>query len=110
MIFKLPRSHGAGEVERRDMLTVPLLPLRDIVIFPHMVVRHFLPMSQFFQVEAEEVPESWEITPETEALRRAVTAAFETYAKLNKKVPQEALQTVTALEDPGRLADIVSGR
>jgi ATP-dependent Lon protease len=36
-------------------------------------------------------------------------AGFETYAKLNKKVPQEALQAVTGIDDPGRLADIISG-
>ena len=72
-------------------------------------VRQFLPMSQFFQVEAEELLETWEITPETEAVRRTTIAGFETYAKLNKKVPQEALQTVVGLDDPGRLADIISG-
>jgi ATP-dependent Lon protease len=182
MIFRLPKSRGAGEGEKRSMLTIPMLPLRDIVIFPHMVVplfigrersihaleyamgqekyillctqkdprkdepresevhrvgtlasilqllrlpdgtvkvlvegkgravvRQYLSMTQFFQVEAEELQESWEITHETEALRRSVVTAFETYAKLNKKVPQEALQTVTGLDDPGRLADIVSG-
>jgi len=33
--------------------------------------------------------------------------AFETYCKLNKKVPQEALQAVVNMEDPGRLADTI---
>jgi ATP-dependent Lon protease len=72
-------------------------------------VRQFLANPQFFQVEAEEIPESWEVTPETEALRRAVVAAFETYAKLNKKVPQEALQALSGLDEPARLADSVAG-
>jgi len=182
MIFKLPRTRGAGESDRQNNMTVPMLPLRDIVIFPHMVVplfigrersihaleyamgqekyillcsqkdprkdepresevhrvgtlaailqllrlpdgtvkvlvegkgrasvRQYLPISQFFQVEAEELPETWEITSETEALRRTASTGFETYAKLNKKVPQEALQNVQGLEDPGRLADIIAG-
>src|SRR4030043_999173 len=42
MIFRLPKSRGAGEGEKRSMLTIPMLPLRDIVIFPHMVVPLFI--------------------------------------------------------------------
>ena len=182
MIFRMPKSRGPGEVDRRNFVTAPMLPLRDIVIFPHMVVplfigrersihaleyamgqekhillctqkdprkdepresevhklgtlaailqllrlpdgtvkvlvegkgraivRQFLQTSQFFQVEAEELQEFWEITSETEALRRAAVAAFETYAKLNKKVPQEAQQSLVGLEDPGRMADLMAG-
>jgi ATP-dependent Lon protease len=182
MIFRLNRSRLPGEEDKKVVVTVPMLPLRDIVIFPNMVVplfigrersihaleyamgqekyillctqkdprkdepreteiyrvgtlaailqllrlpdgtvkvliegkgraqvRQFLPNAQFFQVEVEELPESEEITHETEALRRTAIAAFETYAKLNKKVPQEALQTVANLESPGTLADIISG-
>jgi ATP-dependent Lon protease len=73
------------------------------------IVRQFLPISQFFQVEAEELPESWEVTSETEALRRTATSGFETYAKLNKKVPQEAMQSLAGLDDPGRLSDTIAG-
>ena len=182
MIFRIPKNRMPGETDRRHQVTVPMLPLRDIVIFPHMVVplfigrersihaleyamglekhillctqkdprkdepretevyklgtlasilqllrlpdgtvkvlvegkgraiiRQFLPSSQFFQVEAEELHEFWEITPETEALHRTAVAGFETYAKLNKKVPQEALQNLTGLDDPGRLADLIAG-
>jgi len=63
----------------------------------------------FFQVEVEELLETWEHTAELEALRRSVIAAFETYAKLNKKVPQEAFQTVAGVDDPSRLADTIAG-
>jgi ATP-dependent Lon protease len=72
-------------------------------------IRQYQPNANFFQVEAEEMPETWEYSSETEALRRAAVTGFETYAKLNKKVPQEALQAVTGIDDPGRLADILSG-
>ncbi|MDI6852783.1 MAG: endopeptidase La [Deltaproteobacteria bacterium] len=179
MIFRLNRR--GGEEGTRRVQTVTLLPLRDIVVFPHMVaplfigreksiaaleyamgqekyvllctqrdarrddpkeneiyrigtlasilqmlrlpdgtvkvliegkyraqVRHFLPNPHFFQVEAEELPEIWEYSPELEAMRRSAVDAFETYCKLNKKVPQEALQTVTALEEPTRLADTIA--
>ena len=182
MIFRLPKSRIPGEPDRRHIVTVPMLPLRDIVIFPHMVVplfigrersihaleyamgqekhillctqkdprkdeprenevhrlgtlaailqllrlpdgtvkvlvegktravvRQFLLSSQFFQVEAEEIFEYWEVNSETEALRRAAVTAFEIYGKLNKKVPQEATQNLASLDDPGRLADLIAG-
>ena len=41
MIFRLPKNRG-GEGEKRNLVTVPMLPLRDIVIFPHMVVPLFI--------------------------------------------------------------------
>jgi ATP-dependent Lon protease len=180
MIFRINRRSGEEGTNRIQM--VPLLPLRDIVVFPHMVaplfigreksiaaleyamgqdkyvllctqkdarrdepkeaeiyrigtlaailqmlrlpdgtvkvliegkyraqVRQFLPSSHFFQVEVEEIPEIWDSSAELEAMRRSAVDAFETYCKLNKKVPQEALQTVVGLEDPTRLADIVAG-
>ncbi len=39
MIFRNPRS---GETERGGRNIVPLLPLRDIIVFPHMVVPLFV--------------------------------------------------------------------
>jgi ATP-dependent Lon protease len=69
----------------------------------------YLANPYFFQVEVEELEESWEPTPELEALRRSVVASFETYTKLNKKVSQEAFQTVTAIDDPSRMADTIAG-
>jgi len=181
MIFRLNRSKGGEEEERRHHM-VPLLPLRDIVVFPTMVVPLFIgreksiaalehAMGQekfvllctqkdarrdepkeaeihrvgtlatilqmlrlpdgtvkvlvegkyrgkilqylanpyFFQVEVEELLEIWEPTPELEALRRSVVGSFETYTKLNKKVSQEAFQTVATIDEPSRLADTIAG-
>ena len=182
MIFRLNKTRPSGEGEKKNMVTVPMLPLRDIVVFPHMVVplfigrersisaleyamgqekyillctqkdprrdepresdifrvgtlaailqllrlpdgtvkvliegkeraqiRQYLANPHFYQVEAEELPDTWVHNPEIEAMRRAAIVSFETYAKLNKKVPQEVVQTVAGLEDPGRLADTVAG-
>ena len=41
MIFRLNRPRPGEEGSRR-VQTVPLLPLRDIVVFPHMVVPLFI--------------------------------------------------------------------
>src|SRR3546814_10405481 len=45
---------------------------------------------------------------ESEALRRTVVAQFEQYVKLNKKIPQEILTSLTGIDDAGRLADTIS--
>ncbi|MGQ9688471.1 MAG: endopeptidase La [Desulfobaccales bacterium] len=72
-------------------------------------VLQYLANPYFFQVEAEELLETWEPSAELEALRRSVVSSFETYTKLNKKVSQEAFQTVAAIDDPSRLADTIAG-
>ncbi|MFW6127329.1 MAG: LON peptidase substrate-binding domain-containing protein, partial [Thermodesulfobacteriota bacterium] len=69
----------------------------------------YLANPYFFQVEVEELLEIWEPTPELEALRRSVVGSFETYTKLNKKVSQEAFQTVVTIDEPSRLADTIAG-
>ena len=40
---------------------------------------------------------------------RAVHATFETYVKLNKRIPPEMLISVQTIEDPGQLADTIVG-
>ena len=45
---------------------------------------------------------------ESEALRRAVVAQFEQYVKLNKKIPQEILTSLSGIDDAGRLADTIA--
>lgn len=48
------------------------------------------------------------VESEAEALRRTVVAQFEAYVKLNKKIPQEILSSLTSIDDAGRLADTIS--
>ena len=45
---------------------------------------------------------------EVEALRRAIVAQFETYVKLNKKIPPEILTSLAGIDNPGRLADTIA--
>ncbi|MDD3580335.1 MAG: endopeptidase La [Desulfobacca sp.] len=178
MIFKLNRPKSTADAKGKLFSTVPLLPLRDIVVFPHMVVplfigrersilalenamsqespvilsaqkdarkdepgepdiyrfgtvgqvlqllrlpdgtvkaliegkgratiRQYLPNANFYLVEIEEIIEPYEYSVEAEALIRTAVGAFENYAKLNKKIPQEVLQAVGSIEEPGRLSD-----
>ena len=45
---------------------------------------------------------------EVEALRRSLLSQFESYVKLHKNVPPEALAGVSGLDDTGRLADTIA--
>ena len=65
----------------------------------------------FFSAEFEPVSEEVrkEATDdEMEALRRSLLTQFESYVKLHKNVPPEALAGVSGLSDSGRLADTVA--
>jgi len=164
-----------------DPVTLPLLPLRDVVVFPHMVIPLFVgrpksikaleaamesgrqimlvaqksagkdePKSDdMFEIgcvssilqllklpdgtvkvlveglqraqtlsisesddhfvgEVRPVQPDTASSPETEALRRAVTQQFDQYVKLNKKIPPEILTSISGIDDAGRLADTIS--
>ncbi|MFN4264403.1 MAG: endopeptidase La [Aquabacterium sp.] len=164
-----------------EPISLPLLPLRDVVVFPHMVIPLFVgrPKSikaleaameagrqimlvaqkaagkdepkaedmfdigcvssilqmlklpdgtvkvlvegvqrantksiddsgEFFTAEVVPVQPEGQVTPEIEALRRAVTQQFDQYVKLNKKIPPEILTSISGIDDPGRLADTIA--
>jgi ATP-dependent Lon protease len=164
-----------------DPINLPLLPLRDVVVFPHMVIPLFVgrPKSikaleaameagrqimlvaqkaagkdepkaddmfdvgcvssilqmlklpdgtvkvlvegiqrantlkitdngEHFVADVEPVPPESQATPEIEALRRAVTQQFDSYVKLNKKIPPEILTSIAGIDDPGRLGDTIA--
>jgi ATP-dependent Lon protease len=71
-------------------------------------IRRFILNEDYFLVEAEEIDEWVEVTPEVEALMRGVNSSFESYVKLNKKIPPEILMPLAAIEDPSRLADTIA--
>ncbi len=166
--------------KKSSRLQVPLLPLRDVIIFPHMVVplfvgreksinaleeavnkkselflvaqkqagtvnpsekdiytvgtigtilqilklpdntvkvlvegkkraeiKNFIPNDRFMKVEIEELQDHVNMTVELEALIRSLKTTFESYVKLNKRIPPEMLMSIQTVEDPSRLADII---
>jgi len=178
-MFYKEEEHGKPR-SKTGLKTVPLLPLRDIVIFPYMVVPLFvgreksinaleeamssdkgillsaqksakandptpddiysvgtlstiiqllrlpdgtvkvlvegkrrariiryLPRIDFYMVEVEEIEEKPEAGIETEALIRSINSTFETYVKLNKKIPPDMLVSVSGIDEPSRLADTI---
>lgn len=48
------------------------------------------------------------ITEEMEALSRAVITQFESYVKLNKKIPPEVIVSVNQIEEPSKMADTIA--
>ncbi len=71
-------------------------------------VKGFSPRTDFFQVMIEPISEQAGAPQEIEALVRSVKANFESYIKLNKKVPAETLASVAQIDDPAKLADTVA--
>jgi len=47
-------------------------------------------------------------TPEIEALMRTLVSEFEQYVRISKKIPPETVVSVVAIEEPGRLSDVVA--
>jgi len=68
----------------------------------------FTDNSAFFEATAVTQIERDGDDRELEALSRSVTAQFEQYLKLNKKIPPEVLVSVNQIDDPAKLADIVA--
>ncbi|MCX7978757.1 MAG: endopeptidase La, partial [Bdellovibrionaceae bacterium] len=58
-------------------------------------------------VKVEEVEEAIDNPIEAQALVRSVKSTFETYVKLNKRIPPEILMRVSTIEDPSELSDII---
>jgi ATP-dependent Lon protease len=71
------------------------------------VIKSFGGTEDFFEVEVDEVEEVHGDESEMEALLRSVNTAFESYVKLNKKIPPEMAGTVAAIDEPSRLADTI---
>ncbi len=71
-------------------------------------IKRFLPNEQFFQVEAELLPDEVGENEELEGLVRSVSTQFENYLKLNKKIPPESQAEVQQITDPSKLADVIA--
>ncbi len=176
------KSEDGGDASG-DVATLPLLPLRDIVVFPYMVIplfvgrnrsiaalqeamssdkeiflaaqrsaktndpaeedifdvgtaalvmqmlrlpdgtvkvlvegkkrariRRFADTNDFYRVELEALEGSVQDKTGIEALMRSIKAAFEAYAKLEKRIPPEMLLTISNISQPGKLADVLAAQ
>jgi len=70
-------------------------------------IRDYVSQEPCFQAEVEVIEDTADKSVEAEALMRTVHTTFESFVKLNKKVPPEVLMSVASIDDPSRLADSV---
>jgi ATP-dependent Lon protease len=70
-------------------------------------IKNFVPNENFFIVQTEEIADDGENQVEAQALVRSVKSTFETYVKLNKRIPPEILMRVSSIENASELADII---
>ncbi len=70
-------------------------------------IKGFVPNEGHFVVNCEMIDEDVDNQTEASALVRSVKSTFETYVKLNKRIPPEILMRVSSIESAGELADII---
>jgi ATP-dependent Lon protease len=70
-------------------------------------IERFVEKDSIFRVEGHVLAELMPSRVEAEAFMRNVKTSFEAYVKLNKRVPPELLMSVTAIDEPGKLADTI---
>jgi ATP-dependent Lon protease len=71
-------------------------------------VKDYIARADFYEAIVEPVPSDLGDPAETEALARTAISQFESYVKLNKKVPQEVLATLGQITDYAKLADTIA--
>ncbi|WP_134699983.1 endopeptidase La [Ammoniphilus sp. YIM 78166] len=102
--------YKVGTVARiKQMLKLPNGTIRVLVEgLKRARINNFVKEDDFFEVHITILEEVVDDQAEVEALIRTVLKAFEQYIKLSKKVTPETLASVSDIEEPGRLADVIT--
>ncbi|MEA4923802.1 MAG: endopeptidase La [Syntrophomonadaceae bacterium] len=96
--------------EVRQVLKMPGGTMRVLVEGLYRArIKLFIPQPDYMKVGIEEYKsESVAKNAELEALMRTVVYQFEQYVRMSKKIPPETVVSVVAIEEPGRLADVIA--
>ncbi|NGQ94373.1 endopeptidase La [Brevibacillus sp. SYP-B805] len=102
--------YNVGTVARvKQMLKLPNGTIRVLVEgLQRAKIEEYLQEDDYFYVTITYLDEKKGNENEVEALMRAVLNHFEQYIKLSKKVSPETLSSVSDIDEPGRLADIIT--
>jgi ATP-dependent Lon protease len=93
----------------KQMLKLPNGTIRVLVEgLNRASITSFTDEEDYYEVEVEQFEDSKQKESETEALMRTLLDYFEQYIKLSKKVSAETYSTVSDIDEPGRLADIIA--
>ncbi len=71
-------------------------------------IEEFTRVEDYFEARISPLEDTITDEAEAEALARTAAGQFATYVKLNKKVPQEAMEAIAGIEDHSRLADTIA--
>jgi len=93
----------------RQMLKLPNGTIRVLVegVMRAEIVE-YISNDEYYEVSAKELPEQDISDPEIDALMRTILNQFEHYINLSKKVTPETLAAVSDIDEPGRLADVIT--
>jgi len=93
----------------RQMLKLPNGTIRVLVEgVERAEIINYIDNDEYYEVMARELLEEEDGDQECDALMRTVLNQFEHYITLSKKVTPETLAAVSDIEEPGRLADVIT--
>ena len=72
------------------------------------IIENYVRTDDYFEAEASYLDEPEGDDSELEALARSVVTQFESYVKLNKRVPPEVIVSIGQIDDHAKLADTVA--
>ncbi len=110
----VPKKEGIYEVGTvSEILQLLKLPDGTIKVLIEGLNRVFISEfndsnKDFFEVTVKNIERFIEVDAEVAALKRTLLDTFSKYIKLNKKVPEEALTSVSGIEDPSHLSDSIA--
>ena len=73
-----------------------------------VAIKKYSSLDPCLMVEVEKLKESTSKGTEAEALLRTVYNAVESYLKINKHIPPEAMAKISSIDDCGELADVIA--
>jgi len=102
--------YQVGTVARvKQMLKLPNGTIRVLIEgLQRAKIEEFVQKDEYFHVSITYLQETTENETEVEALMRTVLNHFEQYIKLSKKISPETFTSVSDIEEPGRLADVIA--
>ncbi|MDP5272686.1 endopeptidase La [Chengkuizengella axinellae] len=93
----------------RQMLKLPNGTIRVLVeALNRCEIVRYIDNDEFYEVYARDLSDVFSGETENNALMRSVLKQFENYISLSKKVTPETLAAVSDINEPGRLADVIS--
>src|SRR4051812_1617688 len=93
----------------KQMLKLPNGTIRVLIEgLKRAEIREFLDEPDYFLVRLSTYEDDETIDAEDQALMRTMLEYFEQYIKISKKISAETYSSVSDIEEPGRMADIIA--